>query len=130
MLNMNIIGNLGAEPKLRITKNGRSVTNLNVAVNDSYTDANGVRVQKVTWFRVAVWGKSAEAAATYLKKGSQVAVIVSEIKASAYINKNGEAAASLEATARSVQFLDRANRAADDSNEVEFPDSDLENIPF
>ncbi|MFQ5401561.1 MAG: single-stranded DNA-binding protein, partial [Anaerolineae bacterium] len=70
-----IVGNLGRDPEMRYLENGQAVTNLNVACNRKWTDkATGEAREEVTWFRVSVWGRQAEAANQYLQKGRQVLV--------------------------------------------------------
>jgi len=71
---LTIIGNLGRDPEMRYTPSGTPVTNLNVATNRVYKDANGQQVKETCWFRVSVFGKSAENAAQYLQKGRMVLV--------------------------------------------------------
>ena len=61
------MGRLGKNPELRYTKNQKPVCYLSVAVNDE-------KEQKTTWNKVVVWGKQAELASMYLKKGSEVFV--------------------------------------------------------
>jgi len=69
-----IVGNLGRDPEMRYTPSGTPVTSLNVATNRKYTGSDGQVVKETTWFRVSVFGKSAETCAQYLKKGSSVLV--------------------------------------------------------
>ena len=99
-----IIGNVGSDPEMRYTANGKPVTNFSVAVNRKYTGKDGQTHEKTKWFRVTAWGKLAETTNQYLSKGRQV-LVTGEIEASAYTNQAGEPAASLEITARDVKFL-------------------------
>lgn len=69
-----VMGNLGADPELRVTQGGDSVLTLNVACNESYLDRNRVRQESVEWIRCVIWGKRAEALAKFLRKGTQVFV--------------------------------------------------------
>lgn len=100
-----IVGNLGGDPELKYLQNGRAVCNFSVAVSESWRDRQTNQMnEKTTWYRVAVWGAQAEPCNTYLSKGSQV-LVIGNVSARGYMNNNGEAAASLDLTARSVQFL-------------------------
>ena len=100
-----IVGNLGGDPELRYLQSGRAVCNLSVAVNESWRDRNsGEQRERTTWYRVAAWGPLAETCNTYLSKGSQV-MVIGNVSARGYLNNNGEAAASLDLTARDVRFL-------------------------
>ena len=101
---ISIIGNVGSNPEMRYTPNGKAVTNFSVAVNRKFTGKDGQIVEKTKWFRVTAWGKLAETCNQYLTKGRQV-LVIGEVSASAYTNKAGEPAASLELTAREVKFL-------------------------
>ena len=100
-----IVGNLGRDPEMRYTPSGNPVTNMNVAVNRTWTNSEGQQQKDTTWFRVAVWGKQAETCNQYLSKGSRVLIEGDRIQARAYKNRDGEPAASLEFTATRVRFM-------------------------
>ncbi|WP_077529260.1 single-stranded DNA-binding protein [Vreelandella utahensis] len=68
-----LIGNLGADPETRYTANGNPVTNLRLATDESYKDRNtGQMVPRTEWHRIVMFGKIAEVAGQYLRKGSKV----------------------------------------------------------
>lgn len=68
-----IIGNLGADPELRYLQNGGAVANLNIATSESWKDkTTGEKKEKTEWHRVVIFGKLAEIASQYLRKGSKV----------------------------------------------------------
>ncbi|MDB2384710.1 single-stranded DNA-binding protein [Endozoicomonas sp.] len=68
-----LIGNLGNDPDVRYTPNGSAVANLSIATSDSWTDKNtGQRQDRTEWHRVVIFGKLAEIAQQYLRKGSKV----------------------------------------------------------
>ena len=68
-----LIGNLGNDPETRYTPNGNAVTNLNLATDESYKDRQtGQMVPRTEWHRVVMFGKIAEVAGQYLRKGSKV----------------------------------------------------------
>ncbi len=100
-----IVGNLGSDPEMRYTPAGKPYTRLSVAVNRKWADDKGEQHVDTTWFRVTVWGKQAEACSQYLSKGRMVLVEAEQIKASAYMSRDNQAAATLEVVARSVRFL-------------------------
>ncbi len=64
-----LIGNLGRDPELRYTQAGTAVCTLNLATNHAYKNAAGEQIKETTWWRVSVFGKTAENCAQYLKKG-------------------------------------------------------------
>ena len=70
-----IVGNLGADPETRYTPSGDAVTNIRVATTDRWKDkASGEMKEATEWHRIAFFGRLAEVAGEYLKKGSQVYV--------------------------------------------------------
>ena len=78
MNNVTLIGNLGQDPVLRHTPSGNPVLNFNLAVDRRYyTTINGERRlhSSVDWIPVVVWNRQAETCATYLQKGSKIAVM-------------------------------------------------------
>jgi single-strand DNA-binding protein len=73
MLNMaQIIGHLGRDPDVRYTAEGTAVANLAVATNETWKDKDGEKQERTEWHRVVLFGKVAEIAAQFLKKGSLV----------------------------------------------------------
>ena len=64
-----IEGNLTRDPEMRYTQAGQAVSNMSIAVNDNYTNKEGVKVERVKFYRVTSWGKQAEIVSQYLKKG-------------------------------------------------------------
>lgn len=67
-----IVGNLGKDPDTNYTPQGNAVTNITVATSESWKDKQGEAQEKTEWHRVVFFGKLAEIAGEYLKKGSQV----------------------------------------------------------
>ncbi len=68
-----LVGNLGADPETRYTATGSAVTNIRVATTDSWKDKqSGEQQERTEWHRVVFFGRLAEIAAEYLRKGSQV----------------------------------------------------------
>ncbi|CAH0526882.1 single-stranded DNA-binding protein [Vibrio hippocampi] len=70
-----LVGNLGNDPEIRYMPNGSAVANITIATSESWRDkATGEQREKTEWHRVALFGKLAEVAGEYLRKGSQVYV--------------------------------------------------------
>ena len=67
-----LIGNLGRDPETRYMPDGGAITNISIATTDTWKDKAGEKQEKTEWHRVAFFGKLAEIAGEYLKKGSQV----------------------------------------------------------
>ena len=105
-----IIGNLGADPEMRYTPNGRPVTQFNVAVNQSTKNQQtGEWVEATDWFRVSVWGDRAERAAETLRKGNKV-FVEGRFKTREFEGRDGQKRTSLEITADSVVNLEKRAR--------------------
>ncbi|MBI2776742.1 MAG: single-stranded DNA-binding protein [Chloroflexi bacterium] len=102
-----IVGNLGRDPELRYTPNGRPVTEFSVAVNQSTKNQQTNEwVEATDWFRVSVWGDRAERSAEQLRKGSRV-LVDGRFRTREYETKDGRKGLSLEITAEAVVPLDR-----------------------
>ena len=70
-----LIGNLGKDPETRYTPDGAAITNITLATTDTWKDkATGEKREATEWHRISFFGKLAEIAGQYLKKGSQVYV--------------------------------------------------------
>lgn len=109
MANLNkvqIIGNLGQDPEMRFTANGRAVTTLNVAVNRRYTTQDGERHEDTEWVRVVAWQKLAELASQYLAKGRSV-YVEGRLQTREWEDKEGQRRFTTEVIAQEIQFLDR-----------------------
>lgn len=101
-----IIGRLGRDVELRYSQNGSAVASLNIATDESYTDRDGNKVERVEWHRVSVYGKSAENCANYLRKGSLV-YVEGSLQTCKWQDQNGQDRYTTEIKAQRVQFLDR-----------------------
>jgi single-strand DNA-binding protein len=109
---LTIVGNLGQDPEMRYMANGQAVTNLSVACNRRWNDREtGQQQEEVTWFRISVWGKQAEAANQYLRKGRQV-LIEGRLRPDPdtggprlWSRQDGTPGASFDVTAERVQVL-------------------------
>ena len=69
-----LIGNLGQDPEARFTPQGTAVCNLSVATNESWKDQSGEMQDRTEWHRVVMYGRMAETATEYMKKGQMVYV--------------------------------------------------------
>jgi len=83
-----LIGNLGTDPEIKRFDNGKTIAKLSLATTDIYKSKNGERVKSTEWHNLVVWGKTAEIAEEYLKKGNEIAVEGKLTKRS-YEDKNG-----------------------------------------
>src|SRR5829696_2088356 len=108
-----IIGNLGRDPELRYTPNGRPVASFTVAVNQSTKNQQtGEWIEATDWFRVSVWGDRGERAAENLRKGARV-FVDGRFKAREYEANDGQKRMSLDITADTVLGLDKREQTAE-----------------
>jgi single-strand DNA-binding protein len=69
-----LVGRLGKDPETRYTSGGQAVCNFSMATDESFKDRNGTRQKRTEWHRIVLWGKLAEIAQQYLKKGMLIYV--------------------------------------------------------
>ncbi|MDA9266989.1 single-stranded DNA-binding protein [Salibacteraceae bacterium] len=69
-----LIGNLGMDPEVKSFDKDKKMAKLSIATNEVYYNAKGEKVQDTQWHNIVMWGKTAEIAEKYLKKGQEVAV--------------------------------------------------------
>jgi single-strand DNA-binding protein len=67
-----LLGNLGRDPEVRSTPSGQSVASFSLATSRKWRDKNGNKQEETEWHNIVVWGKQAEIAGQYLKKGKQI----------------------------------------------------------
>lgn len=101
-----IIGNVGGEPEMRFTPNGKPVTSFSVATNWVYTAPDGERRQETEWFNVVVWNKLAEQCNQFLAKGRLV-YAEGRIHTRTWESQDGQQRSRAEVIANKVIFLDR-----------------------
>jgi single-strand DNA-binding protein len=107
-----LVGRLGRDPETRYTGSGQAVANFSVATDESYKDRNGERQKRTEWHKIVVWGKQAEIAQQYLKKGSLV-FIEGRIQSREWQDKEGQKRTSFEIVANNFRMLGgRAEGAA------------------
>ena len=84
-----LIGRLGKDPEVKNLTSGKMMATFSLATSDSYRNADGEKIEDTQWHNIVVWGKKAEIASEYLKKGAEIAVEGKLIHRS-YENSNGE----------------------------------------
>lgn len=99
-----LVGRLGRDPETRYTGGGQAVANFSVATDESYKDRNGERQKRTEWHKIVVWGKQAEIAQQYLKKGSLV-FIEGRIQSREWQDKEGQKRTSFEIVASNFRML-------------------------
>jgi single-strand DNA-binding protein len=115
MFNLVVLtGRLTADPELKTTPNGISVTTFSIAVNRNYSSSDGER--QTDFFNITVWRTQAENCGRYLKKGSKVA-IVGSLQNRTYEDKDGNKRTVTDIVANEVEFL--SSKGAGEGQEEE-----------
>jgi single-strand DNA-binding protein len=100
-----IVGNLGRDPEIRYSANGNAFASISIATSERWKDKNtGEQQEKTEWHRVKLFGRLAELAGEYLKKGSQV-YIEGRLQTTKYQDKEGIDRWSTDIVARDMTFL-------------------------
>ena len=100
-----LVGNLGADPDTRYMPSGDAVTNISLATTESWKDkSSGDQQERTEWHRVVFFGRLAEIAAEYLRKGSQV-YVEGQLRTRKWTDKQGQDRWSTEIVAREMQML-------------------------
>ena len=99
-----LIGNLGRDPETRYMPDGGAITNISIATTENWKDKAGEKQEKTEWHRVAFFGKLAEIAGEYLKKGSQV-YVEGRLQTRKWQDKDGQDKYSTEIVANAMQML-------------------------
>jgi single-strand DNA-binding protein len=86
---VSLIGNLGADPEVKVFDSGKKKARLSLATSDSYKNASGEKVEDTQWHTLVAWGKTADIAEKYLHKGSELAV-EGKLTYRSYEDKSGE----------------------------------------
>src|ERR1700740_1900432 len=99
-----LVGRLGRDPETRFTSGGQAVANFSVATDESFKDRSGERQKRTEWHKIVVWGKQAEIAQQYLKKGSQI-FLEGRIQSREWTDKENQKRTSYEIVATNFRML-------------------------
>jgi len=99
-----LIGNLGRDPEVRYMPSGDAVANITIATTETWKDKGGEKQEQTEWHRVAMFGKTAEIAGEYLKKGSQV-YIEGRIEYRSWQDREGQTRYTTEIVASDIILL-------------------------
>lgn len=131
-----ILGNLGADPDIKYTQAGSPVANLSVATSESWKDkTTNEKVEKVEWHRVVVFGRLAEIAGEYLKKGSKI-FVEGKLQTRDWEDSEGKKRYTTEVIAREMTMLDSkgdsnaSSPQPSNSDSKQDKDKFEEDIPF
>lgn len=99
-----LVGNLGRDPETRYMPDGGAITNISIATTSQWKDKNGEKQEATEWHRVSFFGRLAEIAGEYLKKGSQV-YVEGRIRTRKWQDKDGSDKYSTEIVAEEMKML-------------------------
>ncbi|MDP2696391.1 MAG: single-stranded DNA-binding protein [bacterium] len=123
-----LIGRLTADPQLRSTTTGQQVASLSIATNRTWTDKSGQKQESVEFHNVVLWGRQAEVANQFLKKGS-MAFIEGRLQTRDWEDKQGQKRKSTEIVAERLQLGPRpTGKAGAGFSSKESSDSDVPTI--
>ena len=118
-----LVGNLGRDPEVRYLPDGAAIANISVATTDVWKDKGGEKQERTEWHRVAFFGKLAEIAGEYLKKGSQI-YVEGRLQTRKWQDKEGHEKYTTEIVAERMQMLgSRAGMGSPDGGERAAPPS-------
>jgi len=131
-----LVGNLGADPEVRYMPSGGAVTNLRVATTDSWKDKqSGEQQERTEWHRIVLFGRLAEIAGEYLRKGSQV-YLEGRLQTRKWQGQDGNDRYTTEIVANDMQMLggrggQQMPDAPAESTKASAPSDDFDDdIPF
>ncbi|MBD3170415.1 MAG: single-stranded DNA-binding protein [candidate division Zixibacteria bacterium] len=122
-----LIGNLGRDPELRYTPGGQAVTSFSIATTEKWKDKSGELTEKTEWHNIVCWGRNAEIASQYLKKGSPV-YLEGRIQNRSYDDKDGNRRYISEVVVRRLQLLSGGARRDDSEAGMPPPPGDQDSM--
>jgi len=125
-----LVGNCGNDPEVRATNAGKSVTNISVATSESWNDESGNLQERTEWHKIVFFGRLAEIAGEYLKKGSKV-YIEGSLRTRKWKDQQDVERYTTEIVASEMQMLDSRNTAnSAPQNASPTPQAPAENNSF
>ncbi len=121
-----LVGHLGADPESRFTPSGVAVSTFNMATNESWKNSEGNYEDRTEWHRIVLYGKAAETANEYMKKG-QMAYIEGRIRTRSWEDKDGVTRYTTEILADRFTML---GRKSDSSGTPPAKNGDDDDLPF
>lgn len=115
-----LVGNLGRDPEIRYLPSGEPVANITIATSSKYKGKTGEMVEETEWHRVTFFGKLAEIAGQYLKKGRPV-YVEGRIKTRKYTDKDGVEKYSTDIIANEMQMLGERPNAEESQPQRQAP---------
>ena len=128
---VHLVGHVGSDPEVRYTPSGTAVANLSLATNEVRRDKEGADIESTEWHRLVVWGKQAEFAGNYAKKG-QLLYIEGRLQTRTWEDRNGVERRTTEVITETLTLLGAKRESTEAPAEMDPaaqpPDDD--DIPF
>ena len=124
-----IVGNLGQDPEARFTPQGTAVTNLSIATNESWKNQEGQIQDRTEWHRVVLYGKMAETASEYMRKGSMV-YVEGRLRTKEWEDQNQNKRKSTEIMCDNFTMLGRRGDNQTSQNNKPESTSEEDDLPF
>lgn len=130
-----LLGNLGADPELRMTQSGQAVLNVRLATSETYLDKSKERQERTEWHTVVLWGKRAEALGKILRKGDRI-YVEGGLRTSSFEDKAGTKRYKTEVVASNVLLQGsksggaRQSAKAEEAETANFGFTGDDDIPF
>ena len=122
-----ILGNLGRDPEVRYTPDGKAVTSFSVATTEKWRDKDGNSQERTEWHRIVAFDRLAEVCGEYLSKGSSV-YVEGQLQTRSWEDREGNKRYTTEIVGRTVQFLSsrgESGRSGGRTSQKEPPEDDF-----
>ena len=124
-----LYGNVGGDPKITNLESGKKVAKFSLATNKTYSNSAGEKITETQWHNIVLWGKLAETAEKYVKKGSSL-IVEGEINYRSYENKDGITIYVTEINGQNMHFAGSKPEETPKSNKVQVSSmSDISELP-
>ncbi|MFP4014911.1 MAG: single-stranded DNA-binding protein [Chitinispirillaceae bacterium] len=123
-----LVGNLGKDPELKYTPQGRAVTTFSLATTERWNDKNGQKQERTEWHNIVIWGKQAEVANQYLQKG-RTCYIEGKIVTRSWDDRDGNKRYRTEIEANAFQFIGGGAGGSDRGSSQQGPSREYFDAP-
>jgi len=118
-----LLGNLGADPELRMTASGQAKLSMRLATTETYFDRNKVKQERTDWHNVILWGKRAEGLGKFLTKGARL-FVEGRISTRSYDDRDGNKRYVTEVTATNVILAGSGGRGGPRTDDAPPPEAE------
>jgi single-strand DNA-binding protein len=118
-----LVGNAGRDAEVRFTPSGSAVASFSLATNEAWTSKTGEKQERTEWHRIVIWGKQAQLAGEWVKKGRQL-YVEGSLQTRQWEDRNGQKRSTTEVKAMRFVLLGRGDGSGRGGSSQEPPDSD------